>query len=31
LVKKVQSSAEIIEEIMAEAHAILDKLGGFSC
>ncbi|MDD3365379.1 MAG: nitronate monooxygenase [Syntrophomonas sp.] len=31
LVKKVQSSAEIVEEIMAEARAILEKLGGFSC
>jgi enoyl-[acyl-carrier protein] reductase II len=31
LVKKVQSSAEIVEEIMAEALAILQKLGGLPC
>lgn len=31
LVKKVQSSAEIVEEIMAEAVIILRKLGGLPC
>jgi enoyl-[acyl-carrier protein] reductase II len=31
LVKKVQSSSEIVDEIMAEATAILKKLGGLSC
>jgi enoyl-[acyl-carrier protein] reductase II len=31
LVKKVQDSGEIVEEIMAEAIAILHKVGGLSC
>jgi len=31
LVKQVQSSAEIVEEIMAEAVIILRKLGGLPC
>jgi enoyl-[acyl-carrier protein] reductase II len=31
LVKQVQSSAEIVEEIMAEVYVILNKIGGFSC
>jgi enoyl-[acyl-carrier protein] reductase II len=31
LVKKMQPSAEIVEEIMAEAVAILEKLGGMPC
>lgn len=31
LVKQVQSSAEIVEEIMAEAIIILRKLGGLPC
>lgn len=31
LVKKMQSSAEIVEEIMAETITILQKLGGMPC
>jgi enoyl-[acyl-carrier protein] reductase II len=31
LVKRVQSSGEIVEEIMAEVFVILQKLGGLPC